>query len=105
MFAYTVAPQTHEIGIRMALGAGRRDVFRMVLRMGLKLLAIGITAGLLISYAVTRVLKGQLWQVTPHDPLTMGIVVALVTIVGLAACYFPARRATNVDPLIALRYE
>jgi predicted permease len=105
VIAYTVSRQTHEIGIRLALGAHHSDVFGMVLRMGLKLIAIGAAAGLLASFAVTRVLKDQLWNVSEHDPWTLGGVVALITIVGLAACYFPARRATTVDPMIALRYE
>ena len=105
VIAYTVTRQTHEIGIRMALGAGRYDVFRMVLGMGLRLLGLGVAAGLILSFAVTRVLIHQLSNVSPYDPLTLGIVVALIAIVGLAACYFPARHATRVDPLVALRYE
>src|ERR1051326_7262625 len=105
VIAYTVSRQTHEIGIRMALGAGRHDVFQMVLRMGLKLIAIGAAAGLAVSYFLTRVLKDQLWHVSEHDPLTMSAVIILITIVGLAACYYPARRATSIDPMIALRYE
>jgi predicted permease len=105
VIAYTVSRQTHEIGIRMALGAAQSDVFGMVLRMGLKLLAIGVAAGLAASFAVTRVLAAQLWNVSPRDPVTFGIVVGVVTIVGLAACYFPARRATRVEPMVALRYQ
>ena len=105
VIAYTVARQTHEIGIRMALGAGSADVVRMVLRMGLQLVGLGVGVGLLASFAVTRVIANQLWGVSPRDPLTLGAVVAVVALAGLAACYFPARRATRVDPLIALRYE
>jgi putative ABC transport system permease protein len=105
VIAYTVARQTHEIGIRMALGAGAADVVRMVLRMGLQLVGLGVGLGLLASFAVTRVIANQLWGVSPRDPLTLVAVVAVVALAGLAACYFPARRATKVDPLIALRYE
>jgi len=105
VIAYTVARQTHEIGIRMALGAGSANVVWMVLRMGLQLVGFGVGVGLLASFAVTRVIASQLWGVSPRDPLTLGAVVAVVALAGLAACYFPARRATKVDPLIALRYE
>lgn len=105
VIAYTVTRQMHEIGIRIALGAGRSDVFRLVLSMGLKLLAFGVSVGLLLTFAVTRVLAHQLTHVSPYDPLTLGIVVAVIALVGLAACFFPARHATRVDPLIALRYE
>lgn len=105
VIAYTVSRQTHDIGIRMALGAGRADVLRMVLRAGLQLLGMGVGAGLLASFGVTRVIASQLWGVSPHDPVTLGSGVAVVAIAGLAACYFPARRATKVDPTVALRYE
>lgn len=105
VIAYTVSRQTHEIGIRMALGADRADVFGMVLRMGLRLIAIGIAAGLLASFAATRLITSEIWGVSPHDPITLAGVVAVVTVAGLAACYFPARRATRVDPMVALRYE
>jgi predicted permease len=105
VIAYTVTRQTHEIGIRMALGASRYDVFRMVLGMGLRLLGSGVAAGLILTLAVTRVLAHQLTNVSPYDPVTLSIVVGLIALVGLAACYFPARHATRVDPLIALRYE
>ena len=105
VIAYTVSRQTHEIGIRMALGAGRADVLRMVLWMGARLLGLGLAVGLLASFAVTRLIASQLWGVSPHDPVTLCSVVAVVAASGLAACYFPARRATRVDPMIALRYQ
>ena len=105
VIAYTVSRQTHEIGIRMALGAESADVLGMVLRMGTRLLLLGIVAGLLASFGVTRLIASQLWSVSPHDPLTLCAVVAVVAIAGLAACYFPARRAMRVDPMVALRYQ
>ena len=105
VIAYTVSRQTHEIGIRMALGAGPSDVLRMVIGMGLRLLGVGVGVGLAASFAVMRVISSQLWQVSPRDPATMLSVVTVVALAGLAACYFPARRATRVDPLVALRHE
>jgi putative ABC transport system permease protein len=105
VIAYTVSRQTHEIGIRMALGAGRPDVLRMVLTMGFQLLGLGVALGLLGAFAATRVIANQLWGVSPHDPVTLAAVIAVVAAAGLAACWFPARRATRVDPLVALRYE
>jgi len=105
VIAYTVSRQTHEIGIRMALGAGRADVLRMVARMGVRLIAIEVAVGMLASFGVTRVIANQIWGISPHDPATLVTVVALMTLVGLAACYFPARRAMRVDPIVALRYE
>ncbi len=105
VIAYTVSRQTHEIGIRMALGATRGDVLGMVLRLGLRLLAGGIGLGVLASLGVTRVLSHQLFGVAPHDVPTLAAVVAVVVAAGLAACYFPARRATRVDPMLALRTE
>jgi putative ABC transport system permease protein len=105
VIAYTVSRQTHEIGIRMALGARRADVLRMVLRMGLQLLGLGVVIGLLASVGVTRVISNQLWGISPRDPVTLVAVVAVVALAGAAACYFPARRATRVDPLVALRNE
>jgi putative ABC transport system permease protein len=105
VIAYTVARQTHEIGIRMALGAGHADVVWMVLRRGLQLVGLGVGVGLLASFAVTRMIANQLWEVSPRDPLTLSAAVIVVALSGLAACYFPARRATRVDPLVALRVE
>ncbi len=103
--AYTVSRQTHEIGIRMALGAERSDVLRMVLHMGLRLIGGGVAAGLAASLGLSRVLSSQLFGVTPNDPATLAAVIAVVAVAGVSACYFPARRATRVDPLVALRYE
>jgi putative ABC transport system permease protein len=105
VIAYTVARQTREIGIRMALGAGHADVVWMVLRRGLQLVGLGMGLGLLASFAVTRVIANQLWEVSPRDPLTLVAAVVVAALAGLAACYFPARRATKVDPLVALRVE
>lgn len=105
VIAYTVSRQTHEIGIRMALGAGRADVLRMVLWMGARLLGLGLAVGLVASFAVTRLIASQLWGISPHDPVTLCGVVVVVASTGLAACYFPARRATRVDPMVALRYQ
>ncbi|HLJ16131.1 MAG TPA: ABC transporter permease [Bryobacteraceae bacterium] len=105
VIAYTVSRQTHEIGIRMALGASSADVLRIVLRMGCRLIAAGVAAGILVSFGLTRLIASQLWAVSPHDPLTLAGVVAVVVFAGLAACYFPARRATKVDPMVALRYQ
>jgi putative ABC transport system permease protein len=105
VIAYTVARQTREIGIRMALGAGRRDVLQMVSMMGLKLIAVGAAIGLLASFGATQFIATQLTGVSPHDPLTLAGVVVVMTLVGLAACLFPAQKASRVDPLVALRTE
>jgi putative ABC transport system permease protein len=105
VIAYTVARQTHEIGIRMALGANHADVVWLVLRRGLQLVGLGIGVGLLASLAVAQVIANQLWEVSPRDPLTLGAAVAVVALAGMAACCFPARRATKVDPLVSLRVE
>ena len=105
VIAYAVSRQTHEIGIRMALGADRAIVLRMVLRVGLRLLLIGTAIGLAGSILLSRTLASQLFGVSPYDPLTLAGVVLLLFATGLAACFFPARSATRVDPMIALRYE
>jgi putative ABC transport system permease protein len=97
--------RTHEIGIRMALGAQRTNILNMVLTKGLGLIAGGIAIGLLVSCAVTRLLASEISGVSVRDPWTFGGVAALVIAVGVAAGYFPARRAMRVDPMVALRYE
>jgi predicted permease len=105
VMAYTVSLQTREIGIRMALGAQPRNILKMILASGVRLIAVGTTIGVLASYGLTRFLASQIWGVSVTDLWTFGAVVALVVIVGVAACAMPARRATRIDPMVALRYE
>jgi putative ABC transport system permease protein len=105
VLAYTVSQQTHEIGIRMALGAARQSIFLMVLRMGAVLVCIGLAVGLVASLLLNRFIANQLWGVQPHDPLTMVTVIVIIAIIGTIACLVPAKRATRVDPLVSLRYE
>jgi len=105
VIAYTTARRTHEIGIRMALGANGGDVQRLVIRTGLRLVALGIIIGLCVSFVLARLIASQLWGVSAHDPLTLVVVPFLLLIIGVLACWIPARRATHVNPVIALRYE
>jgi predicted permease len=108
VLSYSVSRRTQEIGIRMALGAERRDVLRMVLWQGMALAAIGIVAGLASAFVLARYLESLsalLFGVKATDPLTYAVMVAMMVVVGLVACLLPARRATKVDPLVALRYE
>ena len=105
LIAYTVSRQTREIGIRMSLGASRGHVHRMVLLTGLRLIAAGAVAGLALSFGATRVLAHQLWNISPHDPATLAGSVGVMALAGVVASYFPARGATQVDPIVALRHE
>jgi putative ABC transport system permease protein len=105
VMAYTVSLQTQEIGIRMALGAQQNSILQMILTKGARLLVAGILLGLSASYGLTRFLASQIWGVSATDPWTFTAVAAFVVAVGLGACLLPARRATRVDPLVALRYE
>ncbi|HJP93206.1 MAG TPA: ABC transporter permease [Pyrinomonadaceae bacterium] len=105
VMGYSVAQRTHEIGIRIALGAERADILKLIVGQGMVLVAIGAALGLALAVAATRVLKSLLFGISATDPLTYTVVVLVLIAVALLACYLPARRATKVDPLVALRYE
>jgi putative ABC transport system permease protein len=105
VLSYTTVRRTQEIGIRMALGAQGADVLSMVIRMGLRLVAIGVVVGLIVSLALGRILATQLWGVSAYDPWTLTCVPMVLLMTGFFACWLPARRAARVEPLVALRYE
>jgi putative ABC transport system permease protein len=105
VMAYSVSLQTHEIGVRMALGAQPNDILRMVLSKGTRLIVAGLVIGLAASLGLTRFLSSEIWGISATDPLTFGAVAVLILAVGLAACAVPSRAATQVDPMVALRYE
>jgi len=105
VISFSVSQRTHEIGIRMALGAEARNVLAMVLRQGAAIVAAGLALGILLAAVMGKLVGGFLSGVSPFDPLTYVCVSVALTLVAMVACYLPARRATQVDPMVALRYE
>jgi ABC-type antimicrobial peptide transport system permease subunit len=103
--SYVAAQRTHEMGVRMALGAQRREILQLMMLQGMRPVAIGMAVGVLGAAALSRFIATLLFGVAPLDPLTFFVVLVLLTTVGLVACWLPARRATRVDPLTALRAE
>jgi putative ABC transport system permease protein len=105
VISYLVGERTREIGVRMALGAQRSDVLRLILGQGVKMALAGVALGVVLAFGLTRLMSAQLFGVTAHDPLTFAAVAGVLIVVALVACYIPARRAASVDPTEALRAQ
>jgi putative ABC transport system permease protein len=105
VLSYLAGERTREIGVRMALGAQRRDIRRLILSQGVKMALAGVSLGIFLALGLTHLMSSQLFGITAHDPLTFAGVALVLLVVALAACYLPARRAIGVDPMVALRHE
>jgi ABC-type antimicrobial peptide transport system permease subunit len=105
VLSFSVAQRSQEVGLRMALGAAPRDVWRLIIGQGFRQLAVGLGIGLVLAILLGRGLAVMLYQVSPTDPIVIGSILLVLSLAGLAACYFPARRAVRVDPLDAMRAE
>ena len=105
LVSFTVSRRTHEIGVRMALGAHPRSILALILAQGMRLVLLGLAAGLAASFGMTRLMSSLLFRVHPFDPLSLGAVALVLASIAALACFLPARRATRVDPMAALRIE